>query len=43
MNIEIAIKAIKQAILKSRYQAALLVNREMLVLYFSVGEYIQNS
>jgi predicted nuclease of restriction endonuclease-like (RecB) superfamily len=38
-----AIKVIKQAILKSRYQAALLVNREMLMLYFSVGEYISKN
>jgi predicted nuclease of restriction endonuclease-like (RecB) superfamily len=39
-----AIKAIKQAILKSRYQAAAAVNREMLSLYFGIGEYIsQNS
>ena len=38
-----AIKAIKQAILKSRYQAALLANREMLLLYFSVGEYISKN
>ena len=38
-----AIKAIKQAILRSRYQAALLANREMLMLYFSVGEYISKN
>jgi len=38
-----AIKTIKQAILKSRYQAALLANREMLMLYFSVGEYISKN
>lgn len=35
-----AIKAIKAAILQSRYTAARLVNREMLKLYFSVGAYI---
>lgn len=35
-----AIKAIKSAILQSRYTAARLVNREMLSLYFSIGEYV---
>lgn len=35
-----AIQAIKQAILQSRYTAARLVNREMLALYYGVGEYI---
>ena len=35
-----AIQAIKQAILQSRYTAARLVNREMLALYYAVGEYI---
>ena len=39
----VAIKAIKQAILKSRYKAALLANREMLMLYFGVGEYISKN
>jgi len=38
-----AIKSIKQAILRSRYQAALLANREMLMLYFSIGEYISKN
>jgi predicted nuclease of restriction endonuclease-like (RecB) superfamily len=39
-----AVKVIKQAILQSRYRAAVLANREMLSLYFGVGEYIsQNS
>ncbi len=38
-----AIQAIKQAILKSRYHAAVLANREMLMLYFGVGEYISNN
>jgi predicted nuclease of restriction endonuclease-like (RecB) superfamily len=38
-----AIRAIKQAILKSRYNAAVLVNREMLMLYFGIGEYISNN
>lgn len=35
-----AIQTIKQAILQSRYTAARLVNREMLALYYGVGEYI---
>lgn len=35
-----AIKAIKAAILQSRYTAARLVNREMLALYYDVGEYV---
>jgi predicted nuclease of restriction endonuclease-like (RecB) superfamily len=38
-----AIQAIKQAILKSRYNAAVLANREMLMLYFGVGEYISKN
>ncbi len=38
-----AIKAIKQAILKSRYHAAVLANREMLMLYFGIGEYISKN
>lgn len=35
-----AIRSIKTAILRSRYRAAALANREMLALYFSVGGYI---
>lgn len=35
-----AIKAIKDAILKSRYNAAKLVNKEVLSLYYCIGEYI---
>jgi predicted nuclease of restriction endonuclease-like (RecB) superfamily len=38
-----AIKAIKQAILKSRYKAAASANCEMLMLYFGVGEYISKN
>jgi predicted nuclease of restriction endonuclease-like (RecB) superfamily len=38
-----AIKTIKQAILRSRYRAATMVNRELLLLYFEVGEYISNN
>ena len=35
-----AIKVIKEVILQSRYTAARLVNKEMLSLYYFVGEYI---
>ena len=38
------VKAIKAAILKSRYIAARLANGEMLKLYFAIGGYVsQNS
>jgi len=43
LNYTEAIKAIKQAILQSRYRAAMLANREMLMLYFGVGEYISKN
>lgn len=36
----IAVSAIKDAILRSQYQAAKLVNREMLSLYYGIGRYI---
>ena len=35
-----AVKAIKQAILESRYRAARHVNKEMLTLYYWVGHYV---
>lgn len=35
-----AVKAIKQAILESRYRAAKLVNKELLSLYYWVGNYV---
>ena len=35
-----AVKAIKEAILESRYRAARLVNKEVLALYYSIGGYI---
>ena len=35
-----AVKAIKQAILESRYRAARLVNKELLSLYYWVGNYV---
>ena len=36
----IAVQTIKEAILRSQYQAAKLVNREMLSLYYGIGRYI---
>ena len=39
-NYSEAIQAIKSAILKSRYRAAALANREMLSLYYGIGGYI---
>ena len=39
-NYSEAIKAIKSAILKSRYRAATLANRELLCLYFAIGQYV---
>ena len=38
-----AVLTIKQAILKSQYQAAKLVNREMLSLYYGIGRYISEN
>ncbi|MBF0491795.1 MAG: DUF1016 family protein [Deltaproteobacteria bacterium] len=38
-----AIRKIKDAILKSRYTAAALANRELLSLYFSVGRYVSEN
>lgn len=35
-----AVQTIKEAILRSQYQAAKLVNREMLSLYYGIGQYI---
>lgn len=35
-----AVKAIKQAIIDSRYRAARLINKEMLALYYWVGNYV---
>ena len=36
----IAVQTIKDAILRSQYQAAKLVNREMLSLYYGLGRYV---
>lgn len=38
-----AVLTIKHAILKSQYQAANLVNREMLSLYYGIGRYISEN
>lgn len=38
-----AVLTIKQAILKSQYQAAKLVNREMLSLYYGIGRFISEN
>jgi hypothetical protein len=35
-----AASVIKEAIIRSRYQAAKLVNKELLSLYYSVGKYV---
>jgi predicted nuclease of restriction endonuclease-like (RecB) superfamily len=37
------IQAIKSAILQSRYRAAVLANRELLSLYFSIGKFISEN
>lgn len=36
----VAVQTIKEAILRSQYKAAKLVNREMLSLYYGIGRYI---
>ncbi|GGI28103.1 DUF1016 N-terminal domain-containing protein [Pedobacter mendelii] len=36
------IKALKSAILQSRYRAATLVNKELLTLYFAIGKFISH-
>ena len=38
-----AIKLIKSAILKSRYRAAAMANRELLSLYYGIGKYISEN
>jgi predicted nuclease of restriction endonuclease-like (RecB) superfamily len=43
VNYKDAIQAIKSAILKSRYRAAALANREMLSLYYGIGKYISEN
>jgi hypothetical protein len=38
-----AIAIIKDAIVRSRYQAAKLVNKELLSLYYAVGKYVSDN
>jgi len=38
-----AVKSIKDAILRSRFQAAIHVNREILSLYYAVGRYVSEN
>jgi predicted nuclease of restriction endonuclease-like (RecB) superfamily len=42
-NFAEAIRVIKNAILKSRYRAAILANREQLSLYYGIGKYISEN
>jgi len=42
-NYSEAIRAIKGAILRSRYRAASLANRELLSLYYGIGKYISDN
>ena len=42
-NLAEAIRIIKNAILKSRYRAAILANREQLSLYYGIGKYISEN
>lgn len=39
-NYVLAVKQIKTAILKSRYEAVALANKELLKLYFGIGQYV---
>ncbi|MDE6249841.1 MAG: hypothetical protein K2M29_09065, partial [Paramuribaculum sp.] len=39
-DILIAVKEIKTAIIESRYQLAKLVNKQVITLYYNIGEYI---
>jgi len=42
-NYSEAIKAIKSAILKSRYRAATLANKELLSLYYGIGKFVSEN
>ena len=42
-NYSEAVRVIKNAILKSRYRAATLANKELLLLYFGIGKYISEN
>ena len=39
----VAVNTIKNAILRSQYQAAKLINREMLSLYYGIGKYVSEN
>ncbi|MFV0375775.1 MAG: YhcG family protein [Mangrovibacterium sp.] len=43
INFNQAIQTIKNTILQSRYRAAILVNRELLSLYFGIGKFISEN
>jgi len=43
INYSEAIRLIKSAILKSRYRAASLANRELLSLYYGIGRYVSEN
>lgn len=38
-----AIRVIKEAILQSQYQAASIVNKEQLSLYYGIGKYVSEN
>lgn len=40
VDYNVAVQAIKGAILRSQHQTARLVNREMLSLYYGIGRYV---
>lgn len=42
-NFNQAIQAIKSAILQSRYRAAALANKELLSLYYGIGEFVSEN
>lgn len=39
-DILVAVKAIKKAIVDSRYQLAKIVNKQAITLYYNIGEYV---
>ena len=39
----VAVKAIKEAILRSQYRAAASVNKEQLSLYYGIGRYVSEN
>ena len=42
-NYREAVKAIKEAILRSQYRAAASVNKEQLSLYYGIGRYVSEN